>query len=179
MLVAQPQMIVVRADDHVFRAGPRQIGRDVVHGLRFVRNIDLQIDGQFSECERPRLQIAIDIGFDLAQVPSFGAKPLFSRPRPSPARRKCPRREGRPWNRIPRVCLPCRVRRHVVDQDHAARAVRFRVGHFIDEGRVGGKLLAIENAVLVVLLRFMSQDQNQLSPDVKIRVIVVTYMRAP
>ena len=54
VLIAQTQMIVMRADDHVLVGVARKVGGHVVHGLHFVPNIDGQIDLELGKRERMR-----------------------------------------------------------------------------------------------------------------------------
>ena len=61
----------------------------------------------------------------------------------------------------------------IVDQDHSARAVVLGVHHFAEKLRVLGVDFAGEYALLVELLRFVTQDQRQLVLDVHAGVIVV------
>ena len=54
------------------------------------------------------------------------------------------------------------MRWRIIDQNHAARAMVFRLHHFVDKGRVRSKPLAAKHALFVVFLQLVAQNQNQL-----------------
>ncbi len=60
-------MVVMRADDDVFRSFAGKIGGDVVDGFGFALNVDRKIRG-YIQRERLRFAIAIDGVFDGLQI---------------------------------------------------------------------------------------------------------------
>ena len=65
------------------------------------------------------------------------------------------------------------VGRGVGDEDHAGRSVHLGVGGLAGEGGVPREVLAGEDAVLVVFLRLVAQDEDDLPLHIQARVIVV------
>jgi len=68
------------------------------------------------------------------------------------------------------------VRGAVVDQDHGRSAVHLGIDGLVDEDGVGGEVLAGEDTVLIRLLRFVPQNQDQLAFDVKTGVVIVVIL---
>ena len=92
MLVAQAQMIVVRADDHVLGGLARQVGRDIVNRLDLVHQIDGQIHLELWQERTSAASDLVDVLGDFAQVAAFGVQPRFGGSLLSLARRGCRRR---------------------------------------------------------------------------------------
>ncbi len=65
------------------------------------------------------------------------------------------------------------MRGDIVDQQHGLGAVNLGIGRFAEDLRVRGVDLAVEHALVVELLRFVAQQQNDLAFDVEARVVVV------
>ncbi len=179
VLVAQAQVVVMRPDDDILGRLAAQITGDIVHRLGVVNQIHGQIDFHLSQRERARLQVFVNLIFDLFEVAALRAQPLFGRrglhlyeENPGVAR-AAGGAEGFELVHVFGTAGPG-MRRHVVDQDHAARPVHLRVHHLVEKRGVRGQLLAFENAARVVLLRLMPQDQHHLAGDVHTRVVVVT-----
>src|SRR5579862_7149892 len=75
VFVTQAQMVVVRADDDVLIRLTRQVRHDVMHGLRVVPDVDVQLDLQLRQRKGLRLQILV-YGFrNLAKVMTVGLEP--------------------------------------------------------------------------------------------------------
>ena len=136
-LLAQSEMIVVRADDHVLFGFARQIAGHVVHGLYPRSRSTLPEPGSFRERERRgcrSLSMALHDLFELLPAAD------------EPARRL--RRDLHERNAgVGRAGCACRSPRAgrirwmvgaIVDQDHAARAVVLGVDDFAEEVRVLG-----------------------------------------
>ena len=65
------------------------------------------------------------------------------------------------------------MRADIVDQQDRLGAVNFGVGGLAEDLRVGGINLAVEDALVVELLRLVTQKDHDLVFDVQARVVVV------
>src|SRR6266404_6234574 len=60
-LLAQPKVIVMRPDDNVFRSLARKVSADVMDGLHFAADIEVELQAHAGrKGERLRMQILID-----------------------------------------------------------------------------------------------------------------------
>ena len=127
--------------------------------------------------EGARLQVLVDLRCDVVQSSFPRRRTSVRRPRPLSAQTEFRASAGpavvpkfSSWSASPRWLGA------IVDQNHAARAVHFRVRRLAEELRVLGVDLAREDALLVVFLRLVPQDQDQLVLYVDTGVVVVVVL---
>jgi hypothetical protein len=178
VLLAQPEVIVVRAHHHVLIRLSRQVPGHVSGVALLARRVDRHVrDNRRVERERVRVQFAIDRRNQTGQVFVGRLEQPLRRLAGDLLRRNSdvllPDSAG---NLLQPVVLAGMVRR-VVHQQHGARSVLFGVDQLVRRSGVRGEPLAIEDALVIGLLRFVPQHQDDLALHIHAGVVVVLEFR--
>ena len=174
VLSAQPQVIVVRADDDVFIGLAGQEGSHVVHGLDGALDVEIGVhaDG-IGEGEGLGLEVLIDRGFNFLQALAGIGEPLFDAGFLHLHKRNAGIGGARGDAEFLQFIGLARMVGAVGDQDHAGRTVHFGIGCLGGELRVLGEGLAFEDALRVRFLGLVAHHQDDLAFDVETGVVVV------
>ena len=177
-LLAEAEVVVMRADHDIFVGVAGKIGGYVAHlpglALDVHREIDLE---RVWKRERLRLEIFVDLFAQHLQILACGFEPggrLFSanlHKRNAGIAGSCS--AGKDLQLVIRA-LAVEERIH---KDYGFGPVNLGVHGLVLQLRMGGVCLAFKLALFVELLRFLPQQQHDLALDVQARVVVIAVFR--
>ena len=172
---AQPQMIVVRADNDVFVGLARPITHHIVGVADHALNVGVQVNAQRAgESEGARLQIGIDAFDNFLQGPAgFGEPGIGERRLQLEVRNARVFRARHPAEALQVIRLG-RIGDRVVDQNQSAGPMLLRIDHFRFKGSMAGGGGALPLTAAVFFLRFTAQNEHDLILHVQAIVVVVT-----
>ena len=174
-LLAQAEMIVVRADDDVLAGFAGKVGGDVVDRFHFAPDVDVHVEMQCCRAERT-IPDAEFLSMSLSMASRFlplRASQWFTTVGLHLHELDAGVVRARGGAEFLQIVGVAGMRADVVDQQHRLGAVNLGVGGLAEDLRVRGVDLAFKHALVVELLRLVTQQQNDLALHVEARVVVV------